>query len=275
MSGTSTLRFPITSAEKAAFAQDGAICLRGQFDAGWVTRLQDATDEVLADPLATMDFIAGKAGRFAMSFFMWRRHKVFHDFAHHSPAAAIAGEMMGASKINLFFDHLLVKEPGTSAATGWHHDEPFWPVAGAQVCSVWLALDPVTRESGGLEYVAGSHFWPARYRPVHPYTPELARKRNMNLPECPPFHEQRDRYRLLSWDMEPGDCLIFNSLVIHGSDGNSSSAVRRRGFASRWCGDDVTFIDDNFVLDLPEHPGITTGDPLDSELFPVIWRRGG
>lgn len=276
MSGTSTLRHPITDAEKAAFAADGAICLRQQFDAGWLARLQAATDEIIAERRVTLEYtVAGNPGRYASSLFMWREHPVFRDFVYNSPAAAIAGEMMAASKINLFFDHLLVKEPGTRDPTKWHHDLPFWPVDGLQVCSVWLALDPVTRATGGVEYVAGSHTWPYRFRPIEPYTPELARKRNMDLPECPPIDDMRDQLRILSWDMQPGDCLVFNALVIHGSGGNTSSAIRRRGFVTRWCGDDVSYLDSEHVLGLPEPPGIANGAPLDSDLFPVIWRRAG
>lgn len=274
MTGTSTRHQPIGEAERAAFARDGVICLRGQLDAGWIDRLRQASDEILADGRHTMEFTAaGRAGRFAMSLFMWRRHPVFRAFALTSPAAAIAGEIMGASKINLFADHLLVKEPGTAEPTRWHHDLPFWPLAGSQVCSVWLALDPVTRQTGGVEYVAGSHTWPVRYRPVPPYSPAIARKRNMELPECPTFDGERDRGRLLAWDMEPGDCLVFNALVIHGAAGNASDAVRRRGLATRWCGDDVTFLDGDFMVEPPEPSGLATGDPLDSDLFPVVWRR--
>jgi ectoine hydroxylase-related dioxygenase (phytanoyl-CoA dioxygenase family) len=276
MTGESRLHHPITSAEKAAFTEDGVICLRRRFDVDWVARLQEAADEIISTRRLTLEFTAeGKPGRFASSLFMWREHPVFREFVYNSQAAAIAGEVMGATKINLFFDHLLVKEPGTRDPTRWHHDLPFWPVLGMQVCSIWLALDPVTRETGGVEYVAGSHKWPYRFRPIQPYTPELARKRNMDLPDCPIFHDKRDKYRILSWDMEPGDCLVFDALIVHGSGGNASSDIRRRGFATRWCGDDVTYVDDEFVLDLPAPPGIATGDPLDSDLFPVVWRRAG
>jgi ectoine hydroxylase-related dioxygenase (phytanoyl-CoA dioxygenase family) len=274
--GQSTLRRPITDAEKAAFARDGAICLRGHFDEGWIARLQQATEELLSQRSLVLEYtLQGNPGRFAYTEFMWCVHPVFHEFVHTSPAAAIAGEVMGATKINLFADQLLVKEPGTLDPTRWHHDLPFWPLAGKMTCSIWLALDPVTRETGGVEYVAGSHRWPVRYRPVPPYTPEMSRKRNMDLPECPSFHELRDRYPLLSWDLSPGDCLVFDVLTIHGSAGNTSSAVRRRGFATRWCGDDVTYVDGDFVLTPLYPPGIATGDPLDSDIFPVIWRRPG
>lgn len=274
MTGKSSLHHPITAAEKATFADDGVVCLRQHFDADWVARLQAAADQILADPRLTLDYTAaGQPGRYVSSLFMWRGHPVFRDFVTNSSAAAIAGELMESTKINLFFDHLLIKEPGTRDPTRWHHDLPFWPLNGRQVCSIWLALDPVMRETGAIEYVAGSHKWPVRFRPSLLYTSELARKRNMDLPDCPSFHEQHGNYRLLSWDLAPGDCLVFHALTIHGSGGNSSLRIRRRGFATRWCGNDVTYDAGDFILAPPEPPGLTTGDPLDSDLFPVVWRR--
>ncbi|MEZ4308360.1 MAG: phytanoyl-CoA dioxygenase family protein [Polyangiaceae bacterium] len=273
----------VTPAERASFAEDGVVCLRGHFGDDWLVPLREATDRVLAERKLTLDYtLAGAPGRYVSGLFMWLTHPVFRDFALRSPAAAIAGELMGASRIHLFFDHLLIKEPGTPDPTHWHHDLPFWPVLGEQVCSLWLALDHVTRDSGGVQFVAGSHRWPVRYRPIEPYTPELWRKRNMDLPECPSFFSgagesgggESGEHRILSWDLEPGDCVVFTALTIHGSTGNASSTERRRGFATRWCGDGVTFIDDPHVLDLPWSPGLATGEPLGGALFPEVWRRG-
>lgn len=69
--------------------------------------------------------------------------------------------------------------------------------------------------------------------------------------------------------------MIFDSLIIHGFGGKASSAIRRCGLVTRWCGDDVTYAGDEFLLTLPAPPGITIGVPLNSDLFPVIWRRPG
>ncbi|MFZ6177638.1 phytanoyl-CoA dioxygenase family protein [Nannocystis pusilla] len=263
-----------TEAERADFRRDGAVCLRQRFDATWVARLREAVDEQIDTWESTVEYTPrGRPGRYVSTLFMWLRHATFREFAFQSPAAAIAAELMGATKINLFADQVLVKEPGTLDPTLWHHDLPFWPLAGTQVCSIWLALDPVTPATGGIEFVAGSHRWPYRFRPLSYFAPEMASKRNMDLPACPSFDERRAVYRILSWDLEPGDCVVFDSLVIHGSGGNMSSDVRRRGVATRWCGDDVTFLSGDFVLALPTDPDISDGDALDSALFPVVWQR--
>jgi len=77
----------------------------------------------------------------------------------------LAGRVMDATRVNFFYDQLLVKEPGTSARTPWHQDQPYWAVSGRQVSSVWLTLDPVPEEVS-VEYVCGSHRWP-EHNPDH------------------------------------------------------------------------------------------------------------
>ena len=79
--------------------------------------------------------------------------------SRESPAAAIAGELMGARTVRLYHDHVLVKEPGTRQRTPWHQDQPYYNVDGHQNASMWFPVDPVPREST-LEFVAGSHRGP-------------------------------------------------------------------------------------------------------------------
>ena len=60
--------------------------------------------------------------------------------------------------------------------------------------------------------------------------------------ELPPVPEVTDDDEVLRWDMQPGDALLFNSYALHGAPGNpSTTSARRRGYATRWCGDDIVF----------------------------------
>ena len=62
--------------------------------------------------------------------------------------------------------------------------------------------------------------------------------------ELPPVPEVTDDDEVLRWDMQPGDALLFNSYALHGAPGNpSTTSARRRGYATRWCGDDVRYED--------------------------------
>lgn len=86
----------------------------------------------------------------------WQRLPELELVIRSSSASAIAGELMGADRVRFFHDHVLVKEPGTAQRTPGHHDEPSDSVDGAQTCSMWLPVDPVSRAST-LESVSASH----------------------------------------------------------------------------------------------------------------------
>lgn len=61
-------------------------------------------------------------------------------------------------QVQLFYDQLFVKEPGTRKSTPWHNDHSYWQLKGNQVISLWLALDRVPKSSC-VQYVKGSHKW--------------------------------------------------------------------------------------------------------------------
>lgn len=258
----------VTDADVEAFERDGAICLRGVFDAAWIERTSAAVDRVIAAPSPYSRQRGDQDGRFHNDFFLWDRDEDFAAFAIESPAADIARSVMRSEHVNLFFDHLLVKQPRASEPTPWHHDLPYWPVDGTQICSVWVGLDPVTAATGGVEYVAGSHRWGSRFEPAtfikdRPFE-------DQGLEPIPDIDGQRDRYRILSWDLEPGDCLVHHALTVHGAPGNSTADRRRRGLALRFTGDDARYDPHPGTFRLLRDPGIAPGAPMDCDLFPRV-----
>ena len=103
---------------------------------------------------------ANQPDGFLLDINMWDEDADFRSFAFESPAAEIAGTLMGSHEVRLFKDQLFIKEPGSlDAVTPWHHDLPYWCVDGDQICSIWLPLDAVDASNGAVEYVKGSHRW--------------------------------------------------------------------------------------------------------------------
>lgn len=265
-------RHPLTSIPDsaiAAYERDGIVCLRGMFDAAWIGFMAGAVDRAMAAPGRHSEEYARDGGRFFGDLDLWQRHAAFRDFVFESPAAEIAGTIMRSAKVNFFYDQLLVKEPGTGERTPWHQDQPYWAVAGRQVCSLWVPFDPVAEETC-VEYVAGSHAWP-EFSPYHfadgtPYA-------GTGLPALPDIEAERDRHRILRFALEPGDCLVFQAMIVHGAPGNRSRR-RRRALATRWTGDDARYCKRPGEVAIPtSDPGLTHGDAMDCALFPVIWRR--
>jgi ectoine hydroxylase-related dioxygenase (phytanoyl-CoA dioxygenase family) len=253
------------------FERDGAVCVRGAFSPEWLALLADGIAENMArpGPMAKEYTAPGQPGRFFGDYCNWRRIPQYREFLWRSPAARIAGTLMGASRVNLFHEHVLVKEPGTGEKTPWHHDQPYWTVDGAQVCSLWMSLDPVPRESG-VEYVAGSHRWGKWFTPK-----SFATANDHAAPGFTPVPDidgNRDAYTLLGWDLEPGDCVVFHALTLHGAPGNTR-ATSRRAVASRWTGDDARFVLREGYMSPPPPPDAPPpGAPMDSDVFPVVWR---
>ena len=265
----------ITDDEVSAFQENGAVCLRGLFDGGWLERLRDAVDERIAKPgVMRREFGKdGKPGRFYDDTFIWTTssNSTFRDFAFDSPAAGIAARLMRSLRINLLFDQFLIKEPGASERTPWHHDIPYWPVSGEQVCSLWFALDPVNADNGAVEYVKGSHRWGKRFLAQSFFGDSRYAE---DLPKIPDIESMRGELEFLQWEMEPGDCLVHHGLTVHGAPGNSTQGVRRRGYITRWCGDDVRYQPRPNIQPMLRDPGISPGAPLDCDLFPRVLNRG-
>ena len=209
----------------------------------------------------------GEGGRFFHDTFVWTRNDTCKEFIFESPAADIAGKLMGSRKINIFFDQWLIKEPGTATRTPWHHDLTYWPINGEQICTLWLALDRVTAETGAVEYIRGSHRWGQRFRPAsfgggNQYTEDI--------PDVPDIDARRDEFDIVQFELEPGDCTVHHGLTVHSAPGNLSDSVRRRAHTSRWTGDDVVFHPRDGLQEMPAMPDIPPGAPLDSPLWPRI-----
>ena len=266
------LHRPITDEEIATYRRDGIVCLRGFFDADWVEHLREQVDADMIRPSPMRKNVDDKKGEKGFFFDTFISHHMegFEKAVRESPGAEIAGQLMGSNKINLLFDQLLIKDPGATTRTVWHHDATYWPVAGDQICTLWLALDPVTHDTGAVEYIKGSHLSGQRYLAVS-FNPD--EKYKEDLPEVPDIEANRKDYNIVWFDLEPGDCTIHHALTLHGAPGNASNSMRRRAYVIRWTGDDVTYNPRPNLMKVLRDPGISAGSPLDCDLFPVIWTR--
>jgi ectoine hydroxylase-related dioxygenase (phytanoyl-CoA dioxygenase family) len=256
----------ISDSQIEEFEAAGAICLRGLFCMDWITRARVAVDRAL-----TTEARDGRPA-FQVLHSLAAQDADIRAFVFESPAAEIARRLMRSRTVRYYFDQVFIKEPGSEAPTPWHHDQPYWPAAGRQICSLWLALDPVTQANGGLAYVHGSHLWGREYAPV-PFTDRgrramAAASSNEPLPD---IDAQRDQYRFLSWEMQPGDCLVHQARAVHGASGNTTHEHRRRALSVRWLGDDARYRapgerTDPMLID----PALTPGERMESARFPLI-----
>ena len=257
----------VTDADVEAFQRDGAIVIRGLW-ADWVEPLRTGIERNMREPgpYAAENLKPGEGGRFFDDYCNWERIPEFAETIRRSPAAAVAAQLMRSQTVQMFHDHVLVKEPGTTKPTPWHQDGPYYFVQGQQTVSFWSPLDPVTDAT--LRCVAGSHLWP---KPVLP-TRWLAETS---------FYADDDAYmpvpdpdaqgmRVLEWALEPGDAVAFNFLTLHGARGNTSQN-RRRAFSLRLVGDDARYVERPGRTS-PPYPGheMQPGQRLREDWFPIL-----
>ena len=266
----------ITDADVAAYARDGVVCLRAALGACGVGRNPAALAPARAapGPHATNFAEGSSAGRFFGDMYMWRHDPEFRAAALGSPAPAIAARLMGSGAADFFYDQLFVKEPGTAHPTPWHQDQPYWPVKGWQVASVWIALDDIDRSNGAVEFVAGSHRWGISYRPTPFRKGHETRFTSSDLAQIPDIDADRGKYDIRWWTMTPGDCLVFHAMIVHGAPGNDTPGRRRRGLSLRYTGDDARYDPRPGTFQFPYMPDLAAGAPMTCELFPRAWPRG-
>lgn len=250
------------------YQRDGVVLIRGLFS-DWVEELRAGVERNMDDPgpYASENEKEGETGRFFDDYCNWQRIPEFVEVIHQSPAAQVAAELMGSQEVQVFHDHVLVKEPGTSMATPWHSDGPYYFVEGRQTVSFWSPLDPV--DEATLRMVPGSHRWekpvlPMRWVQDEAYFPNIEDYMPVPDPEA-------EGMEIVEWAMQPGDAVAFNYHVLHGTRGNRSG-TRRRAFSLRLVGDDARYVErpGRTSPPFPGH-GMVPGQRLREDWFPVIW----
>lgn len=260
----------LTPDDIATYQRDGVVVVRGLF-ADHIEALRDGVARNMADPgpYAAENLKAGEGGRFFDDYCNWQRIPEFEQVIRSSPAAEVAADLMQSDSAQLFHDHVLVKEPGTSKPTPWHQDGPYYFVEGRQTVSFWSPLDPVTQAT--LRCVAGSHLWdkpvlPTRWLSEENFYPDDS----TYMPVPDPDAQGMD---VREWALEPGDAVAFNYGILHGARGNDSD-TRRRAFSLRLVGDDARYTTRPGPTS-PPFPGhdMEQGQRLREDWFPVLFRR--
>ncbi len=117
-------------------------------------------------------------------------------------------------------DHAINKPPHNAAPTPWHQDEAYWdPAKEYSGLSVWVPLQPATKENGCMYFVPGSHKLEIiPHRPIgdNPLTPGL---------EVEPG--AFDFSGAVACELPPGGATFHCERTLHYTPANQSSDFRR------------------------------------------------
>ena len=258
----------LTKEEIELYKNQGAIVIKNVFNT-WIELLQIGFEKVLKEPGPhARENVGNKEGRFFEDYCNWQRIKEFKKFAEESPAAQIVAEATGSKSIQLFHEHIFVKDPGTSKETPWHQDMPYYCLDGNDTGSFWIPLDPITKENS-LKILLGSHKFKKLVRPTKWSNDKPWYNNNDNFMDMPDLKSIKKN--IFMPEMNLGDAILFNFKILHSSSGNSEK-VPRRAFSMRFIGDDVRYIERDGETS-PPFKGINlkAGEKMRKDWFPVVW----
>jgi hypothetical protein len=150
----------LSTAQVESFRANGYLAIDRITTEEEVVRLREFYDRILADPRSfAVKFYGGGMLHQVMSPDV--RHPELRETTYFRNGRRLACQLLGIAEDELdgFFTHMIYKPAGAGRDTPWHQDEAYWDNAAflAHSLSVWMPLDPVTVESGCMQFIPGSH----------------------------------------------------------------------------------------------------------------------
>ena len=149
----------------------------------------------------------------------------FLDLARDPEIVELVSGVIGEDVI-LWGCHVFCKPAGQGYETPWHQDGHYWPIRPLATCTVWVALEPSTRENGCLRVIPRSHVG----HHLHPHLHEDRSDLTLNQRMADGSFDEHDAVDL---ELEPGQMSLHDVYMIHGAAANTSGQ-RRTGVALRY-----------------------------------------
>jgi len=219
-----------TATEIAQYRRDGYVVARGVMGPRSVAACNAALSDLATGRLPARDTVLMyETGQDPAALPPEQREfaiRKYMDFVHDAPALEMAAmnrrlhalldQLLGDGRV-LFQEMALVKPPHIGSEKPWHPDAAYFRLTDpGLIVGVWIALDAALCENGCMEVVPGSHLDGAM-----PHQHENDFNRCRIIPQHVRATER------IAIEMQPGDALIFHSLLHHYTAPNAS-ALRRR-----------------------------------------------
>jgi ectoine hydroxylase-related dioxygenase (phytanoyl-CoA dioxygenase family) len=209
----------LTAEQAGRYDEDGYALVPGFFDAEEIDLLRRAAREDHELDRRAFGRADGEGGKVRLSLWNHPGDGIYGMFARCERVVRSA-ELLLAGEVYHYHSKMIMKDPKVGGAWAWHQDYGYWYQNGVLqplLTSVFIAVDPCTRENGCLQVIRGSH---RCGRINHVLTGDQAgadRERVDRILERMPLD-----YVL----MQPGDALFFHANLLHRSDQNHSDSPR-------------------------------------------------
>lgn len=144
-----------------------------------------------------------------------------------SKEALDAVEPILGPNIGLWASHFICKDPYVGRATPWHEDSAYWKGRVSfysKIVTIWLALDPSTRENGCMRVIPQTHnngfseYEKLADRTGYTFSTQI---------------KDIDESKAVYFELQPGEFSMHDARMIHGAQANTSP-LRRCGYTMRY-----------------------------------------
>ncbi|MCY2984226.1 MAG: phytanoyl-CoA dioxygenase family protein [Planctomycetota bacterium] len=210
---------PLTQAQIDQFSQDGYLVIRRLLDEQETALTLKAARQDEAIRVNAMSVIDTKGRVTNLSLWNHPGDDIYGAICRSRRVVDSMEQLLG-DEVYHYHSKLSAKEPKVGGAWEWHQDYGYWYQNGClfpDLASVFIALDPATRENGCLQLLRGSH----RMGRV-----EHGRFGSQTGADPERVEAAMQRMERVYCEMAPGDAVFFHGNTLHSSDANLSDKPR-------------------------------------------------
>jgi ectoine hydroxylase len=210
---------PLADEQIHRYHETGYHLAKGFFDPEEIALLRRASKEDRALDEHSIGRQDGEGGVVRLSLWNHPGDSLYGMIARCESMVGSAEKLLGG-EVYHYHSKMVMKDAKVGGAWTWHQDYRYWYQNGVLfplLCSVFIAVDPATRENGCMQVIEGSH---DLGRIDHVLTGDQAGA------DLERVNEILKRLPLIYVEMDPGDALFFHCNLLHRSDANRSEKPR-------------------------------------------------
>jgi len=208
-----------TKEQIASYHGDGYFVARRLFDNEEIGLLRRSAKEDRALDEHAFGRADGAGGSVRLTLWNHPGDDIYGMFARNRRVVQRVEQLLEDEPYH-YHSKMIMKQAQTGGAWEWHQDYGYWYENGVlrpNLCSVFIAVDPCTKENGCMQILVGSH--------------KMGRITHVKVGDqtaADPERVQASAKELehMYVEMQPGDALFFHCNLLHRSDQNKSEKDR-------------------------------------------------